>query len=117
METEISFIGHCRHTGSRQSHHFFIGHDLVGLHLCKIVARFIGDEGTSPLADIQYGRNPDGFARLRGNESRGSFSGIFHAQGAMPDGAICRCGETVCKPAVCFSDDEESLTANVRLNL
>jgi len=97
--------------------HDLIGHSSIGLHLREVVTRLIWDEGEGLLADIQCGRDADNFSSLRIYKGGGGFAVIFHAQGAVTDGAIRRGGETVCETAVGFGNDEESLAALIRFEL
>ena len=99
------------------SQHIFIRHGLIGLHLGEVVARLICDECAGSLADVDYRRNANGSTGLCVHEGSGGFAVIFHAQGAMTDGAVCRGGESVCETAVCFGDDEQPLRALIRFQL
>lgn len=89
--------------------HFFIRHDLIGLHLREVVTRLIGGISIGALANIGHGRHANGTAGLHIHKRRGNLAVILHAQGAMADGAFCRREEPVRETAVRFGDDQRSL--------
>ncbi len=90
----------------RDGEHLSIWHDLIGLHLRKVVTRFFWSEGIGLLANIQYRGEAQSLPCDRVHESGSRLAVVFYSQSAMAHTTIGCCRYPIHKAAIGLYDDQ-----------